>query len=117
MSFPERLREARISLGFTQQQVADIMGITNSTYCGYETGKRQPDVAKIKQLASILKTSGDVLLETGFDSVVSDDKEIVHMKKYRKDTSAEIAANYELLNTGHKKIVENLVKQLLDMQN
>ena len=53
MSFTERLKEARISVGYTQQQVAEAMGITNSTYCGYETGKRQPDVAKIKQLAKI----------------------------------------------------------------
>lgn len=54
-------------MGYTQQQVADAIGITNSTYCGYETGKRQPDVFKIKKLANFLKTSGDYLLETGFD--------------------------------------------------
>lgn len=67
MSFPEQLKKARISIGYTQQQIADIMGITNSTYCGYETGKRQPDVAKIKQIARILNISGDALLETGLD--------------------------------------------------
>lgn len=66
MSFSEQLKKARLAIGYTQQQVADAMGITNSTYCGYETGKRQPDVFKIKQLAAILKTSGDFLLETGF---------------------------------------------------
>lgn len=66
MGFTDQLKRARLSMGLTQQQVADIMGITKSTYCGYETGKRQPDVAKIKKLASILHTSGDVLLETGF---------------------------------------------------
>jgi len=65
MSFAEQLKQARIAQGLTQQQVADLMGITNSTYCGYETGKRQPDVVKIKQLADILQTSGDILLETG----------------------------------------------------
>ena len=48
MSFAEQLKQARIAQGLTQQQVADLMGITNSTYCGYETGKRQPDVVKIK---------------------------------------------------------------------
>lgn len=73
MSFPEQLRRARLAKGLTQQQVADHMGITNSTYCGYETGKRQPDVEKIKLLAKILQTSGDTLLETGFSSE-SDDK-------------------------------------------
>lgn len=57
MAFPEQLKKARLDIGYTQQQVADAMGITNSTYCGYETGKRQPDVEKIKQLAKILHTS------------------------------------------------------------
>ena len=66
MSFEEQLKKARLSRGMTPQQVADLMKIPNSTYCGYETGKRQPDVNKIKQLANILRTSGDVLLETGF---------------------------------------------------
>lgn len=67
MSFPEQLKRARLSKGLTQQQVADSLGITNSTYCGYETGKRQPDIAKMKLLASVLDTTGDVLLETGFE--------------------------------------------------
>lgn len=67
MGFPDQLKKARLNMDYTQQQVADLMGITKSTYCGYETGKRQPDVTKIKQLACILNTSGDVLLETGFE--------------------------------------------------
>lgn len=66
MSFGEKLRNARESRGYTQQQIADRMGIDKSTYCGYETGKRQPDVAKIKQLSKILGVSGDDLLETDF---------------------------------------------------
>lgn len=68
MGFAEQLKKARLAKGYTQQQVADAMGITNSTYCGYETGKRQPDVEKIKQLAIILDTSGDILLETGINN-------------------------------------------------
>lgn len=67
MSFSEQLKKARLESGLTQQQVADLMGITNSTYCGYETGKRQPDVEKIRLIAKLLNTSGDILLETGFD--------------------------------------------------
>lgn len=64
MGFQEQLKKARLQLGYTQQQVADLMEITKSTYCGYETGKRQPDVAKIKQLAKILNTSVDILIGT-----------------------------------------------------
>lgn len=67
MSFPEQLRQARIAKGFTQQQVADSLGVTNSTYCGYETGKRQPNIEKIRLLVNILEVSSDTLLETGFN--------------------------------------------------
>lgn len=66
MSFADKLRKARESRGYTQQQVADHMGISKSTYCGYETGKRQPDVQKIKQISNFLGVSGDDLLETGY---------------------------------------------------
>lgn len=64
MAFKDKLKEARLASGLTQQEVADRLGVNNTTYCGYETGKRQPDVAKIKKLAAILRTSGDALLET-----------------------------------------------------
>lgn len=62
MSFEANLREARERIGWTQQRVADELGITKSTYCGYETGKRKPDVPKIKELARILHTPADILL-------------------------------------------------------
>lgn len=64
MSFQENLRAYRLQRGYTQQDVADRLGVTKSTYCGYETGKRKPDVAKIKELARILGCSADVLLGT-----------------------------------------------------
>ena len=72
MGFSDQLKKARLSMGYTQQQVADLMDITKSTYCGYETGKRRPNVARIKQLAHILNTSGDILLETGYGPTESD---------------------------------------------
>ena len=87
MSFPEKLKSARLDAGKTQQDVADILGIDKSTYSGYETGKREPFVERIKELAKIFNVTGDYLLETGFDepqtkksptseeSEVEDDKE------------------------------------------
>lgn len=36
----DKLRQARKNAGFTQLQVAKAIGVTESTYCGYETGKR-----------------------------------------------------------------------------
>ena len=67
MEFYEELKAARIKAGLTQQQIADEIGITKSTYCGYETAKRNPDPQGIKQLAKVLHISADTLLDTGIE--------------------------------------------------
>ena len=67
MGFSENLKRARLRVGLTQQQIADTLGITKSTYCGYETGKRQPDIAKLRRLVLLLCTSADELLSLGPD--------------------------------------------------
>jgi transcriptional regulator with XRE-family HTH domain len=60
--FNENLRVARLRKKLTQQQVADKLGIAKSTYCQYETGASEPNVLRIKELAKILETTGDMLL-------------------------------------------------------
>ncbi len=107
MGFPEQLRNARKAVGYTQQQVADAMGITNSTYCGYETGKRQPDVKKIKQLADILQTSGDILLETGFDA---------EEEGYSIEKQNEVIALFESLQPEFQECALEQIRRLAELQ-
>lgn len=104
MGFPEQLKMARLNMNYTQQQVADLMGIAKSTYCGYETGKRQPDVEKIKLLARILKTSGDTLLETGFTPETEDPK-------------ADLENKYERALTLFKSLRPEFQDYALDQMN
>ena len=66
MSFSENLKKFRRAKGLTQQQVANELGITKATYSGYETGRREPDVSKIKSLARLLGITGDDLIGTAF---------------------------------------------------
>lgn len=104
MGFSEQLKKARANLGLTQQQVADLMGITKSTYCGYETGKRQPDVLKIKKLANILNTSGDILLETGFNKT-----------EIKVEPNSQPLSNLKQMEeTGDKLITNNLTESKLE---
>lgn len=63
MSFPEQLKKARKRAGYTQKEVANHIGITNSAYCAYEIGNRQPDVEKIRMIADFLCVSIDTLFE------------------------------------------------------
>ena len=99
MAFNEALKAIRIAKGFTQQQVADILEITKGTYSGYETGRREPDVFKIKALANLFGVSGDELLETGFCSGETEftSEEKTHIEKYRT------------LDEHGKKLVDNVL--------
>ena len=71
MEFHEELKAARIKTGLTQQQIADKLGITKSTYCGYETAKRSPDPQRIKQLAKVHHVSADALLDISIEKETS----------------------------------------------
>ena len=62
MSFGERLRIARQSQGLTQQQLAELIGVSRSTVAMWETGEHQPDLDTVSKLATILKVSVDFLL-------------------------------------------------------
>ena len=98
MAFNEVLKEIRTKKGFTQQQVVDALEITKGTYSGYETGRREPDVFKIKALAQLFDVSGDALLETGFNNEIKfTSEEKTHIKKYRT------------LDEYGKKLVDNVL--------
>lgn len=60
--FFENLKEARKAAGLSQTYVAQQLGVAKSTYSLYESGKREPDVSKIKKLAQIIGVSSDSLL-------------------------------------------------------
>ena len=96
MSFASRLRKAREERGLTQQAVADLLGISKSTYSGYETGKREPDVFKIKALSEVLSISADVLIGSNVIPISQtlSNEEHEHIKKYR------------VLDTHGKKVVD-----------
>lgn len=84
MSFPEKLKSARLGCGMTQQHVAKLLGVDTTTYCGYETGRRQPDIPKLRKLSHLLGVSGDELLEIHLEEGSGLlPEEIWNVKRYR----------------------------------
>lgn len=59
----ENIKRARKLAGLSQKDVAGLLGVTPSTYCGYETGKRKPNALMISKIAAILGVTGDYLLD------------------------------------------------------
>ena len=61
-SFNDNLKNARITKGLSQKEVAEAVGVAKSTYSLYESGSREPNVQTIKKLADTLNVSADELL-------------------------------------------------------
>ncbi len=62
MSFPDRLTACRKELRFTQQQMADKIGMHVSQYKRYESGSSQPTIDVFRRIALALNVSADMLL-------------------------------------------------------
>ncbi|MCZ2479801.1 helix-turn-helix transcriptional regulator [Aquirufa nivalisilvae] len=53
--FSVALIKSRLSLQLTQQQVASAVGVSQSAYNYWESGKHYPNATKIFQLTKVLK--------------------------------------------------------------
>ena len=62
MSFSKRLITLRKQKGFTQQKMADTIGIHVSQIKRYEYGTTQPSLEVLRKIAVALNISADVLL-------------------------------------------------------
>lgn len=60
--FSDRLTSIRKKREYTQQRVADYLGITRPAYTAYERGTRQPDFNTLIRLADFFEVSTDYLL-------------------------------------------------------
>lgn len=61
-NFHGNLKKARLASKMTQKEVAEKIGVAKSTYSLYESGNREPGVAVIKKIATVLNVSGDELI-------------------------------------------------------
>ena len=62
VNFGNRLKTLRIKKKLTQQQLADLLGLTKSVISAYENGLRYPAYDVLIKIARIFKVSTDFLL-------------------------------------------------------
>lgn len=60
--FGKKLREARMERHYTQQRLADEVGVALRTYQCYEQGVREPPLDTLVKLADTLQVPTDYLL-------------------------------------------------------
>ncbi|AYB36944.1 helix-turn-helix domain-containing protein [Brevibacillus laterosporus] len=62
MTLGERLKEKRKEYKWTQKEIADKLGVDNTTVSKWESNTYEPDATSLKELAEIYQTSTDYLL-------------------------------------------------------
>ena len=66
--FAETLRNLRTKKGLSQNQLASLMFVNNTTISKWENGSRLPDAAMITRLAKVLEVDVGMLLTTAAES-------------------------------------------------
>ena len=86
-SFGERLREIRKLQGFTQERLANLIGVAKSTLTNYEKNKREPNILTLTMIAKTLGVTIDEL--AGFDylllpNIPNNEDEAILINNYRQ---------------------------------
>ena len=86
--FSETLKELRQAAGYTQKQVYEMIGVPQSTFSSWETGKAEPSADIMLRLCDIYGVT-DILAAFGYDgynadgSIRLDLHECTMIEKYR----------------------------------
>lgn len=64
-SIPQKLKKARLTAGYTQKQISEMLGIPQNNICRYEKGERAPDLETLCRLIDFYEVSADWILGTG----------------------------------------------------
>lgn len=60
--FSQRLHELMLQNGYTQRELASVIGVTESAMSRYLKGDREPKIDTIANLATALNTTSDYLI-------------------------------------------------------
>ncbi len=63
MNINDKIREARIKAGLTQEQAADRLAVSRQTMSHWENGKTYPDIASVVRMSDLYGVSLDYLLK------------------------------------------------------
>ncbi len=114
----EQLKQIRKANNFTQQDLADAVGIERSTYASYETGRNKPDVILLKRIANVFGVSSDFILEIDTskkfnmsDANVSYKKNGSQLISTLSKDEKTVLAQYRLLTEDKKEEVKTFLSK------
>jgi transcriptional regulator with XRE-family HTH domain len=101
-----RVRERRIMLGFTQQQLADLIGVTYQQAHTYERGINRVSAGRLFEIAHVL----NVPVNYFFEGLMDDESRQVSS---RERMCLELARNFaQIPNERHQEALSQLARVL-----
>lgn len=94
----EKLKEFRKKAGYTQLDMAMIIGVARTTYAEYEQGKIQPPLDKVQKILQALPMLRGELVEGVDDILINDDQiTLIQAKNMSEYTISEAQTIREVL--------------------
>lgn len=84
MTLGEKIREARKTAGFAQEQLAEKLSVSRPAVAKWETDRGLPDVENLKALSALLNVSVDYLLDDSEARELLEIKEPICLDDYPK---------------------------------
>ena len=98
MFYNEKLKECRKQAGYTQLDMARLIGVARTTYAEYEQGKIQPPIDKVQKILRSLPMLRGELVEGVDDILINDDQiTLIQAKNMREPISNEAQVIREVL--------------------
>ncbi len=63
MALIDRMKEARVRKGLTQEKLAKEIGVAKSTYTGYEKGNSEPNMMILSRIMNVLEVDANFLFQ------------------------------------------------------
>ena len=100
----EKLKECRKQAGYTQLDMAKLIGVARTTYAEYEQGKIQPPLDKVQKILQSLPMLRGELVD-GVDDILIHDNQVtlLQVKNMREPISNDAQVIREVL-----KALENI---------
>ena len=94
----EKLKECRKQAGYTQLDMANLIGVARTTYAEYEQGKIQPPLDKVQKILQSLPMLRGELVDGVDDILIHDDQiTLIQAKNMREPISNDAQVIREVL--------------------
>ncbi len=116
-SFGRHLRDLRKKHSqYTQQEMADMLNISRSTYTYYETGKSEPGQEKLKNICEILDVDFNTLLgytEEGMIALVASSDNKSDAFGNLTPTEEQLILAYRSMNSEEKEYIGKQITKIV----